>query len=84
VISNGLADGSDDELDVTVEVSSPSSSSACPPASVPDSRAVDSAVDGGAGDVEQLGEFGGGVSSCLVELDQVGFLRRAEFGFLAS
>jgi nitrite reductase/ring-hydroxylating ferredoxin subunit len=35
---------------------------------LPDSRAVDGAVDGGAGDVEQLGEFGGGgVSSCLVE-----------------
>jgi hypothetical protein len=32
-ISNNLADGSDDELDVTAEVSSPGSSSACPPAS---------------------------------------------------
>src|SRR5437588_1636035 len=49
-----------------------------------DSRAIDGAVDGGAGDVEQLGEFGGGVSSCLVELNEVGFLGGAEFGLLAA
>jgi hypothetical protein len=46
--------------------------------------AANGTVDGGSGDVEQLREFGGGVSARPVQLDEVGFLVRAEFGFLAA
>jgi hypothetical protein len=47
-------------------------------------RTSDRAVDGGAGDAEQLGELGGGVFSCAMESDEVRFVPGAEFGLLAA
>lgn len=41
---------------------------------------MDCAADGGSADGDELGEFGGGVLSGLVEADEVDLLGRTEFG----
>ena len=46
--------------------------------------AGDRAIDGGAGDREQLLQFADGVPAGAVQLDQVGLLARAELGLLAA
>ncbi len=45
---------------------------------------LDCAVDGGAGDAEDLGEFGAGVASGTPQLHEVQLLGRFEFGLLAA
>ena len=46
--------------------------------------ALQGAVDGGAGDAEQVGELGGAVVALPVEVHQMGFLSGVELGLLTA
>ena len=47
-------------------------------------RSLNGSVDSGAGDVEQLGEFGGGMRPCPMNFHQVTLLGRRQFRLLAA
>jgi hypothetical protein len=48
------------------------------------SVALQGAIDGGASDAEQIGQFGGAVLALPEEAHQVGVLTRIELGLLAA